>query len=121
MQRGVLFVSPSGKDAQSLSEMLQSLSIPVVHVPTLKHARVKLDHELFGVVLTEAALPDGNWKDVLDLARAEARGSAVVVTDPLADTRLWMDALDLGAYDLVCQPFCSSEVQRILSNALSRP
>jgi hypothetical protein len=30
-----------------------------------------------------------------------------------------LDVLEFGAYDLVCQPFSSFEVQRILSNALS--
>ena len=121
MQRGVLFVSRSKKDAQALSEILEPLSVPVVHVPSVQQARLRLDHELFGVVLTESELPDGNWRDILDLTRAETPGSPVVVTDPRADNRLWMDALDFGAYDLVCQPFCCSEVQRILSNALAAP
>lgn len=118
-RNGVLFVSPSAKDAESLSEMLQALSIPLVHARTLSQARRKLDGQDFGVVLTEADLPDGNWKDVLTLARGEVSGSEVVVTTPQADTGLWLDVLESGAYDLVCQPFCSFEVQRILSNALS--
>ena len=58
---------------------------------------------------------------MLDLARESAPESQVIVTDPHADARFWSEALNLGAYDLLAQPFCEAEVRRILSNACSRP
>ena len=72
-----------------------------------------------GVVLTEAALPDGTWIDVLQLARG-AVDAAVIVTDRLADAHFWAEALNLGAYDVLAQPFYVSEVRRVLSNACTR-
>ena len=45
----------------------------------------------------------------------------VVVTHPHADARFWSEALNLGAYDLLTQPFYEPEVRRILYNACSRP
>jgi 5,10-methylenetetrahydrofolate reductase len=45
----------------------------------------------------------------------------VIVTDPQADARFWAEALNLGAYDLLTQPFYEPEVRRILYNACSRP
>jgi two-component system response regulator PilR (NtrC family) len=91
------------------------------HVETLHQARAKLQQEDYEVVLTEAALPDGNWLDALHLARETSREPEVIVTDPLADTRFWAEALNLGAYDLLAQPFYEPEVLRILHNACSRP
>ena len=44
----------------------------------------------------------------------------VIVTDKQADTRLWAEVLNLGAYDLLTQPYYEPEVRRILSNACSR-
>ena len=38
-----------------------------------------------------------------------------------AAARFWAEALNLGAYDLLAQPFYEPEVRRILSNACSRP
>ena len=73
------------------------------------------------MILTEARFPDGNWEDVMTLVETQRLPAAVVVTDRLADARLWADALDLGAYDVLAQPFCSSEVQRVVSNALTAP
>ena len=56
----------------------------------------------------------------LDMARRVTPGPDVIVTDASADARFWAEALNLGAYDLIAQPFAAAEVRRILSNACSR-
>jgi len=117
---GILFVSPHLEDAIALPRMLDSLSVTMEHVADLAHARPKIRDGSFRVILTEANLPDGTWLDVLDLARLVKPVSEVIVTDPDADPRFWAEALNLGAYDLIAQPFAVSEVRRILSNACSR-
>lgn len=121
MRNGVLFVSPSIEHAEVLSGMLTPLSIPLAHVQDLQRALSKLEHEAFGVVLTEADLPDGSWLDVMKTVGKERRSTAVIVTCSFADASFWADVMDLGAYDLLPQPFCRSEVQRIIKNALSAP
>jgi DNA-binding NtrC family response regulator len=121
MRRGVLFVSPRREDATVLSDMLRSVSTNLRHVGDLQHARAIMQGEPYRVILTEANLPDGNWRDVLELARKTEPASDVIVTDASADARFWAEALNLGAYDLIAQPFAAAEVQRILSNACSRP
>jgi two-component system response regulator PilR (NtrC family) len=98
--------------------MLGSVSISLRRASDLKEALWKLEAEPFGVVLTEAQLPDGNWIEVLQHLKQSGKRTAVVVTHRFADGQFWADILDLGAYDLLPQPFCSGEVQRILANAL---
>lgn len=120
MTSTLLFVSPYREDAQRLSQMLSPLPLVFDHVPDLQHARAKLRQSRYGVILTEAGLPDGSWLDILSLARGMAPGVEVIVTDPYADARFWAEALNLGAYDLLAQPFYESEVRRILYNACSR-
>jgi DNA-binding NtrC family response regulator len=121
MGTGVLFVSPNREDATALSRMLGSLSVPIQYVADLAHARLKMQGGVYQVILTEANLPDGTWLDVLDVARRVSPNSEVIVTDAAADARFWAEALNMGAYDLLAQPFAPAEVQRILSNACSRP
>jgi DNA-binding NtrC family response regulator len=120
MRSAVLFISPQAEDANRLSEMLSPLPMVFDHVPDLQQARAKLGHRRYRVILTEAGLPDGSWLDVLTLAHGSSPVAEVIVTDPQADSRFWSEALNLGAYDLLAQPFCESEVVRILSNACSR-
>lgn len=117
MRSRILYVSTHPEDAQILSEMLQPLPLLLDHAKSLQQARAQLQKEDYDVVLTEAALPDGNWLDVLHLVRESPKEPQVIVTDKQADARFWAEALNLGAYDLLAQPFHPPEVQRILSNA----
>jgi DNA-binding NtrC family response regulator len=120
MKSGVLFVTRRYEDARLLSRMLRALPLRLDHVESIRLAHAKLQREDYDVILTEAALPDGTWVDALRLARNSAQELEVIVTDPQADARFWAEALNLGAYDVLPQPFYEPEVCRILSNACSR-
>jgi DNA-binding NtrC family response regulator len=120
MRSRILSISGHPEDARKLSEMLHALPLILDHAGSVRQARAQLQVQAYDAVLTEAALSDGNWLDVLHLVRESPREMAVIVTDPKADTRLWAEVLNLGAYDLLTQPFDETEVRRILSNACSR-
>ena len=120
MRSRILFISECQGDAKRLSAMLHALPLKLEHVASLQKARTRLQRQTYAVILTEAALPDGGWQDVLDLAREFPRPVEVIVTDPQADARFWAEALNLGAYDLLAQPFYEPEVRRILFNVCSR-
>lgn len=117
---GVLFVSPRPDDAAQLCKILSPLPFAFSHVRDIGQARGELLKDTYSVILTEADLPDGAWLDVLTMSRQLCPGSEVIVTDVKADGRFWAEAINLGAYDLLAQPFYESEVRRILSNACSR-
>ena len=121
MRSRILFISGRPADARHLSRMLHALPLALNHAGSLQQARAKLQSEEYDVILTEAHLPDGKWLDVLHLAREYPQEIEVIVTDPQADARFWAEALNLGAYDLLAQPFYEPEVRRILYNACSRP
>ena len=116
MDSNVLFVSPYVQDANSLAEMLDEGST-VVHARSLKDAVSRLRAANFGVVLTEAKLDDGNWLDLLELTRR--LGTELVVTDAWADAQFWALAINMGAYDMLAQPFHGAEVRRVLASASS--
>ena len=56
----------------------------------------------------------------LGISSVAVAATEVIVTDPVADAQFWAEALNLGAYDLLAQPFYEPEVRRILSNACTR-
>jgi len=120
MRSGVLFVSGRHDDARRLVRMLDDLPLRLDHVEGMEPARARLRQDDYDVILTEAALADGSWLDILRLARQCAGGLEVIVTDRHADARFWAEALNLGAYDVLPQPFYAPEVRRILSNACTR-
>ena len=120
MDPSVLFISGYPDDANRLSQMLLTLPLGLVYMSNLKSARRELQRHVYSVILSEAFLPDGRWLDVLELAREYDGQVEVIVTDQDADARLWAEALNLGAYDVLSQPFYEPEVRRILQNACSR-
>jgi DNA-binding NtrC family response regulator len=120
MRSRILFVSGCHADASRLSQMLRGLPMGMEYVECLQQARAKLQQREYDVILTEAVLPDGNWLDTMHLARATPGDMQVVVTDRQADGRFWSEVLNLGAYDLLPQPFYEPEVRRILYNACTR-
>src|SRR5262249_9713541 len=119
MRSRILFISGRKQDARRLTQMLHPLDVALDHAESVQHARAQLRQGTYQVVLTEAALPDGHWLEVLALARQAAPEPQVIVTDSNADARFWAEALNLGAFDLLVQPFDESEVRRILDNACS--
>jgi DNA-binding NtrC family response regulator len=117
MDSKVLFVTPYLQDGRSVAKMLDDISIPLVHAANLTEAAAKLEAGRFNVVLTEANLEDGTWLNVLELTRAA--GIELVVTNLWADARFWATAINLGAYDMLAQPFSRMEVCRVLASASS--
>jgi DNA-binding NtrC family response regulator len=117
MDRFVLFVSSHCEDAGMLSRMLAPGLIEFKHVSSLQDARKSLARGSYAAILTEAYLPDGNWKDVLNLTYELGASPAVIVTHRFADDRFWAEVLNLGCYDMLAQPFDAREVQRILTLA----
>lgn len=117
MKSTILLLSAAAEDSRQLSQMLHGLPLIVEQATNLQHARARLRENEYQALLTEVSLPDGNWLDVLHLARECPHELQVVVTSPQADAGLWARALNLGAYDVLAQPFYEPEVRRILSNA----
>jgi DNA-binding NtrC family response regulator len=113
----VLFISPSRDDAVRIGQMLRGSAILLHHVENLECARAKLVANRYAVVLTESALPDGGWLEVLELVRETA---PVIVTCAAMDHRFWAEVLYRGGYDMLAQPFSEAEVRRVLSNVCTR-
>lgn len=120
MKAQILCICGHRDDARKLSSMLEALPVALEHARTLTQARAKLLNTDYEVVLTASAFPGGTWLDVLHLIREAPRDVRVVVTDPQADARFWAEALNLGAFDLITQPFDEYEVRRIVQNACAR-
>ena len=71
-----------------------------------------------GVLLSESRFSDGHcWKDLLDEIQRLESPPMLIVTDRLADERLWAEVLNLGGYDLLLKPFDPDEALRVVNSA----
>jgi DNA-binding NtrC family response regulator len=57
------------------------------------------------------------WAKILEFIQRSGLPSRVILTDRLTDEAMWADALSLGAYDVLTQPFDHKEVFRVITAA----
>ena len=69
------------------------------------------------LVLTDLALPDGSWCDVLNRVLERHAYAKVVVCLRVADERVWTQVLEAGGFDVLVEPYQEGEVRRILHAA----
>ena len=121
----VLSISPMEEDHFFLQDILKRLQVTldpsrrftVNPCATLAYGLAALRKRQFEVVVCEQDLPPGSWKDVIEQVTILPNPPSLIVTSRLADERLWAEALNLGAYDVLAKPFDRTEVMRVVSAA----
>jgi DNA-binding response OmpR family regulator len=76
--------------------------------------------EEVAIILVDQECGPCLWKELLVETRAAVRPPFLIVTSRLADERLWAEALNLGAYDVLTRPFEKAEAARVIHLALLR-
>jgi DNA-binding response OmpR family regulator len=69
------------------------------------------------VVICDKEGPGWHWKKVLRDLRRLALPPQLIVTSRIADDSLWAEVLNIGAYDVLAQPFHREEVERVVAAA----
>jgi len=118
----VLLVSPRVEDHNSLKNIFSSSRWHVQGAWTASDGlkMIHRNHSEIPVVICEQRLPDGDWKLLMAAMDDWAVRPSVIVCSRLADERLWVEVLNLGAFDLLlCAPFVPEEVLRVTESAWS--
>jgi len=104
-----------------LVDALESCGIEVLSVGDCNEARRMLESQpAVQVVVTDTALPDGDWRRVLEIVRQSSPNVEVIVRSRLADPKLWLDVLEQGGYDVLVEPYQCADVQRIVEGAAAK-
>lgn len=124
----ILSLSPIPEDHAALNDMVGrpeasgsvDLRLLIEPVVTLEAALRSLTENPCPAVLCERDLGTFTWKDVLPALATLPDPPLLIVTSRLADERLWAEALNLGAHDVLAKPFAAQEVTRVLRLACLR-
>jgi len=108
----VLSVSPLDEDHSSLKAIVGHSSWRLFEAHNLGSSLALLQEHDVAVVLCEKDLMPGTYIDLLQQIIARPNAPSVIVASRLADERLWAEALNLGAWDVLAKPFDRSEVLR---------
>jgi len=113
----VLLVSPFDEDHLHLRAILRHSNLQQHSARTQAEAVEFLRENLTPVVICESNLPDGTWKDLLAQFTRMECPPLLVVTSRFADERLWSEALNLGAYNVLAKPLNTKEVIHVVGFA----
>jgi len=116
----ILSVSPLAADHAYLRRVGERNGWETREAPSWREALTGIAQQSADVILCEANLPDGGWKSLLEDLSRRSNAPRLIVTSRLADDRLWAEALNLGAYDVLVKPFDEEEVRRVVGFACER-
>jgi DNA-binding NtrC family response regulator len=116
----VLSVSPLDEDHSSLQAIIGHSKWLLFKARDLISTLALLEREQITVLLCEQNLLTGTWRDVLEHLNAMPQAPSLIVTSKFADDRLWGEALNLGAWDVLAKPFDHIEVIRSIKSAWQR-
>ena len=113
----ILSVSPIEEDHRCLQAIIGHSNWSFFKADSVSSALAVLHQHEISIVLCERDLETGTWIDFLENIERLTRPPSLIVTSKLADERLWAEALNLGAWDVLAKPFDRSEVLRSVALA----
>lgn len=124
----VALVGLNAHDQASLRKILGNSACPhaancewhVQSEASVDAAMAAIVREPISMVVCDRDWMADAWKELLDRFAGLSRPPLLIVASRLADDRLWAEALNLGAYDVVAKPFDAAEVSRIAGLACAQ-
>jgi DNA-binding NtrC family response regulator len=115
----ILSVSPHDEDCASLERIFKSgkSGWTVIASATVASALSVLREIPIPIVICDCDISSGRWGEMLDHLPFLPDPPLFIVTSRLADERLWAEALNLGAWDVLAKPFDADEAIRIVGIA----
>ncbi len=71
------------------------------------------------VIVTELALADGNWRDLVERVRCIGISTPVVLATSFSTAELWWDALECGIDDILPGHLLASRLCQLLGKQLA--
>ena len=113
----VLSVSPMEEDHRCLQEIIGNSNWILLEADSVSPALTFLQHYEISVILCERDLMSGTWVDILKNIKYLPHTPSLIVTSRLADERLWAEAMNLGAWEVLAKPFDRNELLRTVKLA----
>jgi DNA-binding NtrC family response regulator len=116
-----LLVHDQEEPFQALEQALLNQGVETQHAHTCSEASAALRGPRSPrLVLTDSALADGTWADVLNLARANRGVVPVIVVSRLVDIDLYLGRLEAGAsgFFVIVPPLSPAELAHVVKTAI---
>ena len=100
----VIFVSTRSPEA-TVAQDIEAHGLEMQWAPSIRAAVDLLNSTREKtVIVTQLALPDGNWRDLVEWVRCPEIPAPIVLVTSAITAELWWDALECGVDDILPGP-----------------
>jgi DNA-binding NtrC family response regulator len=110
-----VIVASATRPGPGIQREMEAHAIKVHWVHSVEAATALLDATLDRtLVITELALKDGNWRDLVERVRCIEKSIRIALVSPTRTQELWWDALECGVEDILPAPLSVSCIYEYL-------
>src|SRR5579863_1041255 len=110
----IIVLSSNPDRAIALADILKTQGMEPACAVTVRQYREVLLKRGLDVVFCDPKLSDGDYKDVINAARSAGSLARVVVTSRLASWPEFLEAMRVGAFDVISTPCRAKDVEWVM-------
>jgi two-component system response regulator PilR (NtrC family) len=114
----VLIASSDLEGRRALSNILAKLGVDPLTTSSIRECKEIIATERVGLIFCDRLLGEGNCYDLLNASRSGKIRARIVVTSSTADWDEFLEAMRLGAFDVIASPCRSTDVEWMIIQAL---
>ena len=114
----ILVASSDLEGRRALSNILAKLGVDPLTSSTVHECKELIASERVGLIFCDRLLADGNCYDLLSASRSGRTKARVVVMSSTADWDEFLEAMRLGAFDVIASPCRATDVEWMIIQAL---
>jgi DNA-binding NtrC family response regulator len=102
---------------RGLSSILVRQGLDPILISSLSECRELMEKERIGLIFCDRHLSDGDYRELLDVSRSASFKVRVVLTSKHADWDEYLEAMRLGAFDVIASPCRPTDVEWMVIQA----
>jgi DNA-binding NtrC family response regulator len=114
----ILIISCRPENRKMLMRVFDGLPIDSYSAPTIQQGREAMNARSFSVVFCEERLSDGSYRELLDEVRCNSQNTRFVVMLCTGEWEEYLEALRLGADEVLRCPLQPTDVDLALIHAM---
>lgn len=114
----VLVASSDVEERRNLVRIFEGLSLNVISCNGLSQANEVLSNQPVDLVFCDDSLSDGSYRDLLSTRKPREKAPRIVVTSRTWEWEEYLEAMRLGAFDVVRRPWHPTDVEMVVITAM---
>lgn len=114
----IVVASADLEDRRAMVNILAKQGFDPIIASSVGECRASMAQQDVGLIFCARSLSDGNYRDLLISARTGTRRTRIVLTARITDWDEYLEAMRLGAFDVISAPCRPTDVEWMILQAL---